>query len=121
MIETYCPAVHDELVKIGVNSKGGRGGMTAKMQAAWMAAQQGVTTVIANGKASDSLLQVRKQSKKEKKGECMPSGVITGASVTRSRPGFPCTGRPPWCMLGFDGFMQQERCTVCRSVCGSEA
>ncbi len=33
--------------------------MTAKMQAAWMAAQQGVTTVIANGKASDSLLQVR--------------------------------------------------------------
>lgn len=59
MIETYCPAVHDELVKIGVNSKGGRGGMTAKMQAAWMAAQQGVTTVIANGKASDSLLQVR--------------------------------------------------------------
>ncbi|KAL0046411.1 hypothetical protein WJX82_000130 [Trebouxia sp. C0006] len=58
MIETYCPAVHDELVKIGVNSKGGRGGMTAKMQAAWMAAQQGVTTVIANGKASDSLLQL---------------------------------------------------------------
>ena len=58
MIETYCPAVHDEMVKIGVNSKGGRGGMTAKMQAAWMAAQQGVTTVIANGKASDSLLQV---------------------------------------------------------------
>ena len=33
--------------------------MTAKMQAAWMAAQQGVTTIIANGKASDSLLQVR--------------------------------------------------------------
>ena len=59
MIETYCPAVHDEMVKIGVNSKGGRGGMTAKMQAAWMAAQQGVTTIIANGKASDSLLQVR--------------------------------------------------------------
>ena len=58
MIETYCPAVHDEMVKIGVNSKGGRGGMTAKMQAAWMAAQQGVTTIIANGKASDSLLQV---------------------------------------------------------------
>ena len=59
MIETYCPAVHDELVKIGANSKGGRGGMTAKMQAAWMAAQQGVTTIIANGKASDSLLSVR--------------------------------------------------------------
>lgn len=59
MIETYCPAVHDELVKIGANSKGGRGGMTAKMQAAWMAAQQGVTTVIANGKSPDSLLQVR--------------------------------------------------------------
>ena len=35
--------------------------MTAKMQAAWMAAQQGVTTIIANGKASDSLLQVRVQ------------------------------------------------------------
>lgn len=58
MIETYCPAVHDELVKIGANSKGGRGGMTAKMQAAWMAAQQGVTTVIANGKSPDSLLQL---------------------------------------------------------------
>lgn len=95
MIETYCPAVHDELVKIGVNSKGGRGGMTAKMQAAWMAAQQGVTTVIANGKASDSLLQVRKQSKKEKKGKSTPLGVITGACVTRGRPGLPCTGRPP--------------------------
>ena len=32
--------------------------MTAKMQAAWMAAQQGCSTIIANGKASDNLLQV---------------------------------------------------------------
>ena len=58
LIHTYCPGIHDDLVKFGSNSKGGRGGMTAKMQAAWMAAQQGCSTIIANGKASDNLLQV---------------------------------------------------------------
>ena len=32
--------------------------MTAKMTAAWMAAQQGCTTVIANGKTANSILHV---------------------------------------------------------------
>eukprot|EP00891_Asterochloris_glomerata_P004457 jgi/Astpho2/4457/Aster-00067 len=67
LIHTYCPGIHDDLVKFGSNSKGGRGGMTAKMQAAWMAAQQGCSTIIANGKASDNLLQVGEDGKKAAK------------------------------------------------------
>ncbi|KAK9823707.1 hypothetical protein WJX72_004820 [[Myrmecia] bisecta] len=58
IIHTYCPAVHNQLIKFGDNSKGGRGGMTAKVAAAWMAAEQGCTTVITNGKATDSILKV---------------------------------------------------------------
>ncbi|KAK9811960.1 hypothetical protein WJX73_003110 [Symbiochloris irregularis] len=58
IIHTYCPAIHDPLIKFGQKSGGGRGGMTAKVDAAWLAADAGVTTVIASGKGGDSILQV---------------------------------------------------------------
>ena len=32
VIHSYCPAVHDKLIKFGNKSGGGRGGMTAKVQ-----------------------------------------------------------------------------------------
>ena len=32
VIHTYCPQVHDELIKFGNKSGGGRGGMTAKVR-----------------------------------------------------------------------------------------
>eukprot|EP00891_Asterochloris_glomerata_P004462 jgi/Astpho2/4462/Aster-00071 len=58
IISSYCPDVHDPLIKFGQKSGGGRGGMVAKLDAAWMAAKGGVTTVIASGKGADALLQV---------------------------------------------------------------
>lgn len=58
IIHTYCPELHSQ-VKFGDKSKCGRGGMTAKIEAAWDAAQQGCTTVIANGKVTNSILHVR--------------------------------------------------------------
>ncbi|DBA80719.1 hypothetical protein WJX77_011938 [Trebouxia sp. C0004] len=57
-IPTYCPEVHDELIKFGDPSQGGRGGMVSKLDAAWMAASAGVSVVIASGKAKDGVLQV---------------------------------------------------------------
>ena len=52
--------VHDKLVAFDVDEGAkGRGGMAAKVQAAWMAAEKGCTTVILNGKQPDCILQVR--------------------------------------------------------------
>lgn len=59
IIHTYSPELHQE-VKFGDKSKCGRGGMTAKIQAAWDAAQHGCTTVIASGKITNSILHVRR-------------------------------------------------------------
>jgi len=50
LIHTYCPEVHDEIIKFGAKSTMGRGGMNSKLDSAWTAAEQGVTTVIVNGK-----------------------------------------------------------------------
>ena len=51
--------VHDKLVAFDVDEGAkGRGGMAAKVQAAWMAAEKGCTTVILNGKQPDCILQV---------------------------------------------------------------
>ncbi|KAK9823878.1 hypothetical protein WJX72_006131 [[Myrmecia] bisecta] len=58
IIHTYCPQIHDQLIRFGSASNGGRGGMTAKVDAAWLAADHGVTTVIASGKGGDSIMQV---------------------------------------------------------------
>ena len=54
-----CTQVHDHLVNTASKSEHGRGGMAAKISAAWMAAQHGCTTVILNGKKPDSILQAR--------------------------------------------------------------
>jgi glutamate 5-kinase len=51
--------VHDSVVNTSSKSEHGRGGMAAKVQAAWMAAENGCTTVILNGKKPDSILQAR--------------------------------------------------------------
>ena len=58
IINTYCPEVHDDLIKFGAGSKGGRGGMLSKVKAAWMAGSQGCNCIIANGKNPDALLRV---------------------------------------------------------------
>ena len=50
--------VHEELISFASKSTNGRGGMMAKVEAAWMAAEQGCSVVILNGKKNDSILQV---------------------------------------------------------------
>lgn len=50
--------VHKELISFASKSTNGRGGMMAKVEAAWMAAEQGCSVVILNGKKPDSILQV---------------------------------------------------------------
>eukprot|EP00884_Botryococcus_braunii_P005459 jgi/Botrbrau1/14914/Bobra.0018s0018.1 len=57
IIHTYAPELHDKMIMFGANSTGGRGGMAAKVSAAWMAAQNGCPTLIVNGKKPDVLLQ----------------------------------------------------------------
>ena len=50
--------VHKEMISFASKSTHGRGGMMAKVEAAWMAAEQGCSVVILNGKKPDSILQV---------------------------------------------------------------
>lgn len=58
LIHTYCPEAHNDTIQLAQGNGGPLQGMTAKVKAAWTAAQQGCTAVIANGKTSDALLQV---------------------------------------------------------------
>jgi glutamate 5-kinase len=51
--------VHKEMISFASKSTHGRGGMMAKVEAAWMAAEQGCSVVILNGKKPDSILQVK--------------------------------------------------------------
>ena len=46
------------MISFASKSTHGRGGMMAKVEAAWMAAEQGCSVVILNGKNPDSILQV---------------------------------------------------------------
>ncbi|GJP34554.1 hypothetical protein CLOM_g18988 [Closterium sp. NIES-68] len=57
LINTYVKNSHDE-IKFGEKSRVGRGGMTAKVDAALKAAMGGVTTVIASGLSNDGVLRV---------------------------------------------------------------
>lgn len=50
LIPTYSPAVHDPIIKFGAKSTMGRGGMSSKVESAWGAALEGVSTLIINGK-----------------------------------------------------------------------
>lgn len=51
--------VHKEMISFASKSTHGRGGMMAKVEAAWMAAEHGCSVVILNGKKPDSILQVK--------------------------------------------------------------
>ncbi|CAI7832717.1 unnamed protein product [Closterium sp. NIES-54] len=57
LINTYVKDSQDE-IKFGEKSRVGRGGMTAKVDAALKAAMGGVTTVIASGLTNDGVLRV---------------------------------------------------------------
>uniref|UniRef100_A0A7R9TF78 Delta-1-pyrroline-5-carboxylate synthase n=1 Tax=Prasinoderma coloniale TaxID=156133 RepID=A0A7R9TF78_9VIRI len=58
LITTYSPEVHDAAVEFKGKSRLGRGGMAAKVDAAWMAARAGTPVVIATGKIHDMLTRV---------------------------------------------------------------
>ncbi|CAI5507168.1 unnamed protein product, partial [Closterium sp. Naga37s-1] len=58
LIHTYVPSVHGDSIKFGQKSRLGRGGMTAKVEAAIHSSGGGVPTVIASGLSSDALLRV---------------------------------------------------------------
>lgn len=58
LIDVWCPKVHDEIIKIGEKSAHGRGGMAAKIEAAWYGAQDGATVVIMNGKYPENLVRL---------------------------------------------------------------
>ncbi len=46
LIHTYLKEKHDDMVTFGEKSRVGRGGMTAKVYAAWNAASAGIPVVI---------------------------------------------------------------------------
>lgn len=46
LIHTYLKEKHDDMVTFGEKSRVGRGGMTAKVYAAWQAASAGIPVVI---------------------------------------------------------------------------
>jgi len=50
LIPTYSPSVHDPIIRFGAKSTMGRGGMSSKVESAWGAALEGVSTLIINGK-----------------------------------------------------------------------
>ena len=58
------------MISFASKSTHGRGGMMAKVEAAWMAAEQGCSVVILNGKKPDSILQV---------GVLLSSNIIQGS------------------------------------------
>ncbi len=59
LIHTYIRELHHEQVTFGEKSRVGRGGMTAKVDAAWMSASAGVPVVIANGGLANVVSKVR--------------------------------------------------------------
>lgn len=60
IIHTYLKDKHHDMVTFGDKSRVGRGGMVAKVDAAWMSAAAGVPVVIASGYATRGLLNVMK-------------------------------------------------------------
>jgi len=58
LIHTYLKEKHDDMVTFGEKSRVGRGGMTAKVYAAWNAASAGIPVVITSGYAPESLQRV---------------------------------------------------------------
>lgn len=60
LIHTYNKSTHGETIRYGDKSRVGRGGMTAKVEAAMKAAEGDVPTVIASGLAHDSIRRALK-------------------------------------------------------------
>ncbi|XP_024369145.1 delta-1-pyrroline-5-carboxylate synthase 1 [Physcomitrium patens] len=58
LIHTYLKEKHDDMVTFGEKSRVGRGGMTAKVYAAWQAASAGIPVVISSGCVADGLQRV---------------------------------------------------------------
>ncbi|BBN17949.1 delta-1-pyrroline-5-carboxylate synthetase [Marchantia polymorpha subsp. ruderalis] len=58
LIHTYLKEKHDDMVTFGEKSRVGRGGMTAKVYAAWNAASAGIPVVITSGFGSKGLQRV---------------------------------------------------------------
>ena len=58
LIHTYSRSVHPQKISFASKSRVGRGGMNAKVEAACIAAEAGIPTVIASGKFSDTLRRV---------------------------------------------------------------
>mmetsp|Transcript_4554 Transcript_4554/g.16322 ORF Transcript_4554/g.16322 Transcript_4554/m.16322 type:complete len:781 (-) Transcript_4554:159-2501(-) len=56
LVHTFSAGMTDNIT-FGSKSRVGRGGMTAKVKAAWTAAQAGCPVIIASGKKQDSLLR----------------------------------------------------------------
>jgi len=58
LLRTYSPNLHDAAIEFKGKSRVGRGGMAAKVDAAWAAARSGTPVVIASGKKHDTLSRV---------------------------------------------------------------
>ncbi|KAL3698948.1 hypothetical protein R1sor_016970 [Riccia sorocarpa] len=58
IIHTYLKEKHDDMVTFGEKSRVGRGGMTAKVSAAWNAASAGIPVVITSGFGPHGLQRV---------------------------------------------------------------
>lgn len=58
LIHTYCPELHAEMITFGSKSSVGRGGMMAKVDAAWDAALYGCPVIICSGKGHNVLERV---------------------------------------------------------------
>nr|AQZ26218.1 delta-1-pyrroline-5-carboxylate synthase transcript variant [Beta vulgaris subsp. vulgaris] len=60
LIHTYVKEKHQTEITFGDKSRLGRGGMTAKVNAAVYAANAGIPVIIASGKATDNIIKVLK-------------------------------------------------------------
>uniref|UniRef100_A0A0E0CAA5 Delta-1-pyrroline-5-carboxylate synthase n=1 Tax=Oryza meridionalis TaxID=40149 RepID=A0A0E0CAA5_9ORYZ len=63
IIHTYVHEQHGKLISFGEKSRVGRGGMQAKVAAAFTAASKGIPVVIASGFAIDSIIKVMRGEK----------------------------------------------------------
>jgi delta-1-pyrroline-5-carboxylate synthetase len=58
LVDVWCPEIHEHMIKLGDKSTHGRGGMGAKIQAAWYGATSGASVVIMNGKHPELVVKI---------------------------------------------------------------
>ncbi len=75
LIHTYLKEKHDDMVTFGEKSRVGRGGMTAKVYAAWNAASAGIPVVITRWAHLNSWIMVGLKFGMYQDGVCSPSQV----------------------------------------------